>query len=243
MKKLLTEKRILVTLGILIILAFGFSLFTAIRSFTLSPGEQVVTSGGITVTKPTNNITDAKLRDDGILIVQYEDGTTREVGYIVGPRGESGQSIAPSEAQIAAAVVAYCTTNNRCDAKAPSAEQVATAVSNYCSGRNNCVGATGSTGATGATGADGQNATTEQVMAAVQQYCANGRCTGPQGVQGVAGTNGQDPVMSCVIRQASGGINRQYVAWKYSTEADSLYRNLYLLPTWAQGENCIDLTA
>ena len=242
MMKIFTQKRIMIILGILVFLAFIFSAGTAYRTFNLSPGEEVVTSGGITVAKPTNNIKDARLNDRGFLVVEYEDGTTREVGYIVGPRGESGSSIAPTEAQVAAAVVSYCTTNGRCDPRSPSAEQVAIAVSDYCSTRNNCTGPTGATGSNGANGQDGQSATTEQIMLAVQNYCADGRCTGPTGSQGLPGANGQDPVMSCVIREAN-GIDRQYVAWRYAVEPDTAYKDLYLLPVWAQGSNCVDLTA
>lgn len=74
----------------------------------------------------------------------------------------------------------------------------------------------GDTGATGAPGADGAN--------------------------GTNGVDGRDPVLSCVVRTTN-GLRTQYVAWKYATEADAAYRNLYKLPTWAQGENCVDLTA
>lgn len=232
----------MIGMTVAVFLAFIFSAFTAYRSLNLSPGEEVVTSGGITVAKPTNNIKDARLNDKGFLVVEYEDGTTREVGYIIGPRGESGSSVAPTEAQIAAAVLDYCTTNGRCNPRSPSAEQVAIAVSDYCSTRNACAGPTG---ATGNTGSQGQNATSEQVMLAVQNYCADGRCTGPSGPAGIAGTNGtngQDPVLSCVIREVN-GIDRQYVAWRYSSEPNSAYKDLYILPVWAQGSDCVDLTA
>ena len=241
MRRLLTEKRVLIIAGIMIVLAFAFSTYTAYRTFTLKPGQQVVTSGGITVAKPTNGIVDATLRDDGYLVVKFEDGTTKTIGYVVGKQGEKGDSVSQSQAQIAVAVTQYCSDNNRCDAKSPSPEQVAAAVTSYCSARNDC---TGQTGAAGTNGTNGQNATAEQVMAAVQTYCSDGRCTGPKGDQGVSGTNGidgKDPVISCVVRPIN-NTTRQYVAWKYSTDPDSSYKNLYLLPTWAQGQDCIDLT-
>lgn len=60
-------------------LGFIFTTLTAIRAFTLEPGQEVTTSGGITIAKPSNNITDATLRPDGVLVVKYEDGTTKEV--------------------------------------------------------------------------------------------------------------------------------------------------------------------
>ena len=46
--------------------------------------------------------------------------------------------------------------------------------------------------------------------------------------------------MSCVTRTLnSASVN--YIAWRYEDEADSLYRNLYRLPAWAQAEGCVDL--
>jgi len=233
MRKFLTEKRILIGLSFLILLAFLFRSFTLFKSLNLQPGEEVIAPGGITVIKPSNNIVDATLDNSGILTVKYEDGTTKQVGYVTGPRGdrgEAGEGLPPTQAQIAAAVLDYCTTNNRCDAKEPTPSQVATAVSNYCAANNQCKGDKGDTGTAGANGsngtngADGQSPTTEQIMAAVADYCStNNNCKGEQGVQGVPGNNGQ------------------FVAWKYATEALSAYRDLYEIPVLAQGQNCVDL--
>ena len=249
MRKFLTEKRIMVLLAIFVMLAFAVSIFSAFRAFNLSPGEQVIIPGGAVVAKPTNNIADVSISSDGFLILKYEDGTERQAGYILqkGERGDDGQGLGPTDAQVAAAVAAYCTTDGRCDPKSPSATQVALAVSEYCSSRGECKGPSGNDGGTGATGAtgnngvDGQNATPEQIMAAVQQYCSNNNCQGPKGDAGSIGPDGQSPVMNCVIRDES-GVDRQYVAWKYSTEADTEYRDLYLLPVWAQGSDCVDLS-
>ena len=235
MRKLLNERRVLIILAVLVMLGFIFTTLTAIRAFTLEPGQEVTTSGGITIAKPSNNITDATLRPDGVLVVKYEDGSVKEVGYILGQNGKDGESISPTQAQIAVAVADYCTTNNRCDAKSPTVDQVALAVATYCSTRNECIGATG---ATGTSGTNGTNATPEQIFAAVTEYCADGRCRGPQGeqgIQGLAGIDGQDPVLGCVVRN-----NQEYVAWKYATEANSAYRDLYQLPPLAQGQNCIE---
>lgn len=247
--KIITEKRTIVSMFVLVIAALLLSSIIAFRTFTLEPGQEVVAPGGITVAKPTNNIIDATLNANGYLIVKYEDGSTREVGYIVGQKGEkgdSGPSVAPTQAQIAIAVSDYCNQDNRCDAKSPSLEQVATAVTSYCSIRNSCQGASG---ADGANGQNGQNATAEQIANAVSSYCSDGRCkgatgdTGPMGASGTNGTNGadgKDPVISCVTR-AVNNMQRQYIAWKYSSEDNNAYKDLYLLPTWAQGNSCITL--
>lgn len=237
MRKILNERRVLIILAVLVMLGFIFTTLTAIRAFTLEPGQEVTTSGGITIAKPSNNITDATLRPDGVLVVKYEDGTTKEVGYILGQNGKDGESISPTQAQIAVAVADYCTTNSRCDAKSPTVDQVALAVATYCSTRNGCVGETGTTGAPGL---NGSSATPEQIFAAVTEYCSDGRCKGPQGeqgIQGLTGANGQDPVLSCVVRN-----NQRYVAWKYAIEENSVYRDLYQLPPLAEGQNCIELS-
>lgn len=247
--KILTEKRAIITMFVLVTVALLLSSIIAFKTFTLEPGQEVVAPGGITVAKPTNNIIDATLNSNGYLIVKYEDGSTREVGYIVGQKGEkgdSGPSVAPTQAQIAIAVSDYCNQNNRCDAKSPSLEQVATAVTSYCSVRSSCQGIKGSDGSSGQ---NGQNATAEQIANAVSSYCSDGRCkgaTGEPGASGAAGANGangadgQNPIISCVTREVN-NVSRQYIAWKYATENNDAYKDLYLLPTWAQGNSCITL--
>ena len=240
MRKILNERRVLIILAVLVMLGFIFTTLTAIRAFTLEPGQEVTTSGGITIAKPSNNITDATLRPDGVLVVKYEDGSIKEVGYVMGQNGKDGESISPTQAQIAVAVADYCTTNNRCDAKSPTVDQVALAVATYCSTRNQCIGAIGATGVAGTPGADGSNATPEQIFTAITEYCSDGRCKGPQGeqgIQGLTGINGQDPVLSCVVRN-----NQEYVAWKYTAEENSAYRDLYQLPSLTRGQNCIKLS-
>lgn len=230
------QPKIVYILSVLMLLALIFVGYTSYRVITLQPGEQQVTPAG-TIAKPSNNVKDAIITDDGKLLLTYEDGTQRTVGDVSGVQGLQGEAgPGPSQAEIAIAVANYC-GGGRCDAKAPTADQVATAVYNYCSSRNDCKGATGDAGATGA---DGANATNEQIMAAVQQYCSSGRCTGPQGAQGVAGADGKSTVMSCVIRETN-SLPTQYVAWKYETEPNSAYRDLYKLPAWAQGSDCVDL--
>lgn len=230
------QPRILYILTALLLLGFIFVGYTSWRILTQKPGESTVTSGGLTVAKPSNSVQDATITDDGYLLLKYEDGTERRVGTILGLQGAKGEpgdaGRSPSQAEIALAVINYC-SDGKCDAKSPSADQVATAVRNYCDTRNSCKGDTGAAGSAGA------NATTDQIMAAVTQYCSDGRCTGPTGSQGIAGAPGADgktAVMACVIRD-----DGNYVAWKYETETDSAYRNLYKIPPLGNGSDCIDL--
>lgn len=220
------QPRIVYILAVLMTLALIFVGYTSYRVVTLQPGEQQVTPAG-TIAKPSNNVKDATISENGSLVLTYEDGTTRTVGNVTGATGAVGP--APTQAEIAVAVANYC-GSGRCDAKNPSAEQVAAAVFNYCSVNGGCRGEAGQ---------NGRDVTTEQIMAAVSQYCADGRCTGPAGpvgATGAAGSDGRSSVLSCVIRD-----DAQYVAWKYDTEANSAYRDLYQLPPLAQGSNCVDL--
>lgn len=225
------QGRLLKFFSVLVILSLFFSGFSVYRMLTLQPGEKTITTAGITVEKPINSVVDAKIDDKGILRITYQDGTSREVGYVLGFNGEQGeQGPPPTQAQISLAVANYC-SDGRCDAKNPSAEQVATAVSNYCSINNGCRGSNGSDGSSG------QNATPEQIMTAVTNYCSDGRCKGDTGA---TGATGRTTVMSCVIRTTT-GVNTQYVAWKYTDEEDVAYRDLYKLPVWSEGSSCVDL--
>lgn len=231
------QGRIIKILIVVVGLSLIFSGFSVYRMLTLQPGEKTVTTAGITVEKPVNSVVDAKIDDKGILRISYQDGSTREVGYVLGFNGEQGeQGPPPTQAQIALAVANYC-GDGRCDAKNPTAEQVATAVSNYCSINNGCRGANGNDGSNGQ---NGQNATPEQIMTAVTNYCSDGRCKGETGATGATGANGRTTVMSCVIRTTN-SLPTQYVAWKYTDENDSAYRDLYKLPTWSEGSSCVDL--
>lgn len=227
------QTRIIYILTALLLLGFIFVGYTSWRILTQKPGESTVTSGGITVAKPSNNVKDATIGDDGYLTLIYEDGTERRVGAVVGLQGQPGNQgepgRSPTQAEIALAVINYC-SDGKCDAKSPTADQVATAVFNYCTTRNSCKGDTGATGAAGA------SVTTDQVMAAVTQYCSDGRCVGPTGSAGTPGADGKSAVMACVTRD-----DGSYVAWKYETEANAAYRNLYKIPPFGNGSDCIDL--
>jgi hypothetical protein len=136
-------------------------------------------------------------------------------GAEIRPRGEQGEpgeagepGDPPSDAQIAAAVDAYCDLNG-CTGPSgpePNSLQVAAAVVTYCDNRGECRGPTGETGdvgtagpdgsdgvdgqdgSDGASGSDGQQGpgpTNEQIAAAVESYCAaHGGCRGPAGADG-----------------------------------------------------------
>jgi hypothetical protein len=109
---------------------------------------------------------------------------------VAGPQGEQGRP--PTPAEISLAVQSYC-SGGRCDGKNPTAAQVAKAVSIYCNERDNCRGATGEQGIPGSDGAEGPQGpgpTNAQVAQAVADYCADGRCKGPQGDPGPSGQTG-----------------------------------------------------
>ncbi|GAA1053896.1 hypothetical protein GCM10009570_24850 [Dietzia natronolimnaea] len=65
---------------------------------------------------------------------------------------------------------------------------------------------------------------------------------GPVGATGPSGANGRTPVIGCVIRTVN-SLPVNYIAWKYSDEADSAYRDLYRVPAWAQAEGCVEVAA
>lgn len=225
MKWLRSNWRYILLMALAVVLA-AWGVHKSYEVWTLKQGEKT-TVGPLTVVKPDHTIKSAVVDDKGDLILTYKDGSTSNAGHVVGPRGDTGSTLGPTDSQVAAAVATYC-ANGNCDGKAPTPEQVATAVSDYCA-NNACKGA------------DGKSVTPDMVMAAVASYCANGACVGPAGATGPTGKDGRTTQMACVIRTTN-NIATQYVAWKYTDEADSAYRDLYKLPVWAQGSNCVDLT-
>ncbi len=89
--------------------------------------------------------------------------------------------------------------------------------------------------------------TDDQIAQAVASYCQNGVCQGVQGLTGASGTNGangENPVLACVIRSNPAPLTTttKYLDWKYPTEPDTAYRDLYKLPTWAECTTPVDLT-
>lgn len=63
---------------------------------------------------------------------------------------------------------------------------------------------------------------------------------GAVGATGSAGADGRTPTIGCVVRTVN-NLPVNYIAWKYTNEADSTYRNLYRVPNWAQPEDCVNV--
>lgn len=102
-----------------------------------------------------------------------------------GPQGPAGP--APTQAQVAAAVAAYC-SGGACVGR-PTQAQVAAAVAQYCV-RGRCTGPAGADGQDGVPGERGPGPSDAQVAQAVAAFCSDGRCRGPQGEKGPAGADG-----------------------------------------------------
>lgn len=109
----------------------------------------------------------------------------------------------PTEAQVRAAVADYC-SGDRCKPTV-SRSQVAEAVAAYCAkdackgapgvatdGADGTDGTDGTDGADGSDGAPGPGPTDEQIAAAVEAYCADGKCKGESGRDGADGADGKD---------------------------------------------------
>lgn len=232
-----------VVLLLIFITLFGFAVWR--NQTTPSSVAKVPTSTAVPQPKPARGIEHVSINTNDELVVIYTDKTTEVVGKVVGDKGKDGVGLAPSGSQIARAIDDYC-AGGICDGQNPTQSQVLAAVTRYCT-TNNCVGASGQNGA---------NATDAMVAQAVASYCASGRCVGPKGdagspgatgtpgptgqagPKGDPGTNGRTPVISCVTRTVNAtAVN--YIAWKYTDEPDSAYRDLYKLPAWAPASNCV----
>ena len=153
---------------------------------------------------------------------------------IKGERGEQGPP--PTAEQVKTAVYQYCAETGICEGEQPSIAAVFAAVTQYCDA-GSCKGERGS---------NGRDVTAADIQAAVNSYCANGKCKGETGENGAtgatgpAGVNGQNPILSCVIITINNTATR-FVAWKYTEEANTAYRDLYKLPAWAECTAPIDL--
>lgn len=171
----------------------------------------------IAVPQPSapREVKDITTNKDGNLIITYTDGSTQNAGRVVGSNGQDGVGQVPSQAQLSVALIEYC-ANGRCDAKSPTQEQIFSAITAYCLG-GVCKGA------------DATPVTTEQILSAVNSYCSDGRCKGSTGDTGPTGAQGESTVMACVARN-----DANYVSWKYVSEPNTSYRNLYKLPLTAE---------
>lgn len=217
--------QVIVVVSAVLLVLLGVLLGIAIVKQSTSNKDEAITTS-IAVPKPTapREVRDVLTNADGNLIITYSDGAVQNAGSVVG-RDAEGQP--PTPAQIYAALLEYCSAG-RCDAKAPTQAQIITALGIYCSG-GVCKGDRG---------VDAAPLTADQIAAAVASYCSDGRCKGETGNAGLNGTNGRDPVISCIERSGE-----RYVAWKYSDEADTSYRNVYRLPLTAACESPITVEA
>lgn len=160
-----------------------------------------------------------------------------------GPKGDKGDQ--PSAEDVRQAVADYCAASGLCEGKAPSASIVYAAVTRYCT-ENTCRGESGANGTNGNNGKDGRDGkdapaiTNTQIQEQVAAYCAEFGCDGPAGENGLPGINGRTPVISCVIRSGSIGPD-YYVAWKYTDEPNSEYRDIYQVPPMSSCSNPVDL--
>lgn len=213
------------------ILAFLIMLGAAMW-LNLAHREEEPVPTSIAISKPAapREVASIVTDDLGNLIITYSDGSTQNAGRVKGDNGKDGQ--VPSTAQLSTAVYEYC-QDGRCDAKKPTQEDILLALSVYC-GKNGCKGV------------DAQPVTAEQISVAVANYCSDGRCkgaagsNGATGATGAAGQNADSTIINCVVRTTN-NIATNYVAWKYSLEANTAYRNIYKLPVWATCDNQIDL--
>jgi hypothetical protein len=212
----------------------GFALAFWAKTQSDNP-EEVTTSVAAPKPAPPREVQNTTIDATGNLIITYSDGSVSNVGKVVGAEGQPGEGLYPTTEQLDGAIERYC-ADGRCDADNPTEAQVLRAVAFYCSG-GTC---------RGDRGMQGPAPTAQQLEAAVAAYCADGRCrgetgaTGTTGATGAQGVAGKSPEMACVIRTTNNTSTR-YVAWKYAGEPDTEYRNIYQLPVWAVGENCVDL--
>lgn len=114
-------------------------------------------------------------------------------------------------------------------------------------------GDTGFTGATGAQGAQGERGVRgEQGVQGVQgvQGAQGDKgdkgdtgATGANGANGTNGSNGRTPEMSCVIRWDVDlpTVTRYWVAWKYTDEDNTHWRNISRINSADRPPNCLDL--
>lgn len=218
----------------LLLSAFACALTAAIYVQSTTDRSDISTSIAVPRPPAPREVKSVLTDRSGDLIISYTDGTTQNAGHVV---GRSGDGQAPTQAQISAALAEYC-ANGRCDGQAPTQQEIVDALNLYCVG-GVCKGKDGTAGAP---------ITAEQISVAVSSYCADGRCRGADGASvkgdtgeiGPQGPAGPPTTISCVKRLVSSKA-ANFIAWKYATEPDANFRNLYKLPDWAEAVNCINL--
>ena len=214
------KHRIIKSVSILSIFLLGVLMAYAIIIGSTTHKDPLPTSIAVQTPQPPREVKSITTNDDGNLIITYTDGTIQNAGRV---KGDNGEGQYPTQAQLSAALIEFC-SGGKCDAKEPTQEMVVKALSVYCAG-GICKGA------------DGKNVTpitAEQIATAVANYCADGRC---KGAVGATGLTGDTTTLSCVTRTVSNKPTN-YIAWKYTLEPDTSYRDLYKLPVWAEAQNC-----
>lgn len=231
----MTGRQFLATVAIAFLITFGGILGYAIYvSITTDKTSEITTS--IASPKPAapREVKSVLTDSAGDLLITYTDGTVQNAGRVV---GRDGNGQAPTQSQISAALIEYC-ANGRCDSKAPTQQQIIDALNIYCA-NGVC---------RGPAGAAAVPITGDQIAAAVASYCSTGVCRGEdgqsvkgdkgdQGDPGATGANGESTLISCVSRSTT-----RFVAWKYVSEPDQSYRDLYKLPIWAECTNPIAIS-
>lgn len=98
----------------------------------------------------------------------------------------------PTATQVAQAVATYCSINGRCRGPAGPSGPNGSPGTSGTPGASGASGAPGQAGENGQPGTDGQNATPDQVAAAVAAYCGGDThpCKGDPGDTGPAGPSG-----------------------------------------------------
>lgn len=209
--------------------------YAIVQYFASSETKKITTSIAVPPVKQPREVTAVNTNTSGELVITYSDGSSQNAGRVVGRDG-SGQL--PTQSQVSAALIEYC-SSGQCDAKQPTPQQILNAIEVYCMG-GICRGANGK---------DATPVSTEQIMNAINNYCADGKCrgadgksiTGPMGetgATGATGAKGEATIISCVVRTVTGTTAR-FVAWKYPSEPDTAYRDIYKLPSWAECNNPI----
>ena len=201
-------------MSIVMVVLLGFAAWSSYNILTLKPGEQAVTTAGITVSKPTNAVIDARIDGSGYLRISYQDGSTREVGYIQGYDGSQGSQGFPG-----------ADGEDGKDGKTP------------IKGVDYSDGEDGYTPIKGIDYFDGTDGKTP--IKGIDYFDG---LNGAVGSQGISGANGDPTDISCVTRTTN-SIDTEYTAWKYVKEPITAYRDIFKHPTWLKGSDCVDLRA
>lgn len=235
----LLKRRAVLIIAVILLVLFAILMAYSIGKNITSDNSTPPVTTSVAAPKPTlpREVQSIATNDKGELVITYSDGTTDNAGRVV---GQDGTGQLPTQAQVSAAVAEYC-SSGVCDARQPSTQEILDAIEAYCA-NGIC------------RGQDGTNAkpiTAEQIFAAVNSYCSDGKCRGPAGQSvkgdtgatgaiGATGPRGESTQLGCVVRTSNGTTTR-YVSYKYPSEPDTAYRDVYKLPVWAECVNPVTL--